>query len=177
MTHRKPSLAARIRAEATRSYLGPANLAEEAEANPRISSLMPHGVSFVALIGAISAFGFTAKQWLLSGRMPWALLVFGIVHAIVALASFVRWKRVWREADYYHVSDLFRSETISLVDVCMVVEERGLIWNTLHIHFKRLTRFRWSASYVPARPIRLLDWLTGVMRSGKSPKPELIRKS
>lgn len=177
MKHRKTSLAGRIRAEAARSYRGPANLADEADANPRISSLMPHVVSLLALIGALTAVGFTTKQWLLSGRFAWALLVLGIMHAVVALAGFVRWKRVQSGPGHYHVSDFIRSETISLVDVCMVVEERGFIWNTVHIHFKRLTRFGWSVSYVPARPIRLLDWLAGTVRSRQSSEPELIKRS
>ena len=96
MTHRQPSLAAKIRAEATRSYLGPANLAEGAEANKRISSLMPHIVILFALVGAAAAFGFATKQWFTSGRVPWALLVLGIVHAVVAMAGFVMWKHVRR---------------------------------------------------------------------------------
>lgn len=177
MTHRKPSFAARIRAEAARSYLGPANLAEEADANPRISSLIPHVVSLLALIGAITAFGFTTKQWLLSGRFAWALLVLGMVHAVVALAGLVMWKRVRRGPDHYRVSDFIRSETISLVDVCMVVEERGFIWNTVHIHFRRLTRFGWSVSYVPIRSVRWLDWLVADARLRGTSEPELIEKS
>ena len=177
MTQRKPSLAAKIRAEAARSYLGPVNLTEEAEANTRISSLMPHIVILFAFIGAAAAFGFATRQWFSSGRIPWALLVLGIAHAIVALAGFVSWKRVRRGADHYHVSDFIRSETISLVDVCMVVEERGLIWNSVRIHFQRLTRFGWGVSYVPARPIRSLNWLAGMVRSRQSSEPELIEKS
>lgn len=177
MKHQKPSFAARIRAEAAQSYLGPVNLTEEAEANSRISSLMPQAVMLFALIGAAAAFSFTTKQWHTSGRMPWALLVLGIVHAFVALAGFVMWKRVRRGPDHYHVSDFIRSETISLADVCMVVEERGLIWNTAHIHFKRLTRFGWSVSYVPAQPIRSLAWLAGMVRPRQSSEPVLIKKS
>ncbi len=177
MTHQKPSLAAKIRAEAARSYLGPVNLTEEAEANSRISSLMPHVVMLFALIGATAAFGFTTKQWFTSGRVPWALLVLGIVHAVVAMAGFVRWKRVRRGPGHYHVSDFIRSETISLVDVCMVVEERGFMWNSVHIHFRRLTRFGWSVSYVPTRPIRSLNWLGGIVRSRQSSEPEFIQNS
>ena len=177
MTQRKPSLAAKIRAEAARSYLGPVNLTEEAEANTRISSLMPHIVILFAFIGAAAAFGFATRQWFSSGRIPWALLVLGIAHAIVALAGFVSWKRVRRGADHYHVSDFIRSETISLVDVCMVVEERGFIWNTVHIHFRRLTRFGWSVSYVPIRSVRWLDWLVADARLRGTSEPELIEKS
>lgn len=177
MMHRKPSLAARVCAEAAQSYLGPENLAEPAETNTRISSLMPHAVMLFALIGAAAAFGFTTKQWFTSGRIPWALLVLGIMHAVVALAGFVRWKRVQSGPGYYHVSDFIGSETISLVDDCMIVEERGLIWNTVHIHFKRLTRFGWSVSHVPARPIRFLDWLARIVRSRQSSEPELIKRS
>jgi len=177
MNHRKPSLATRVRAEAARSYLGPANLAEEAEGNTRVSSLMPHMVILFASLGAAAAFGIATKQWFSSDRVPWALLVLGMVHAVVALAGFVIWKRVRRGPDHYHVSDFIRSETISLADVCMVVEERGFIWNTVHIHFRRLTRFGWSVSYVPIRSVRWLDWLVADARLRGTSEPELIEKS
>lgn len=176
MKHQKPSLAARIRAEAAQSYLGPVNLTEEAEANSRISSLMPQVVMLFALIGAAAAFGFTTKQWYTSGRIPWALLVLGIAHVVVALAGFVRWKRIQRGPGHYHVSDFIRSETISLIDVCMVVEERGFLWNSVRIHFRRLTRFGWSVSYVPTRPMRSLNWLGGIVRSRQSIEPKLSEK-
>lgn len=177
MNHRKPSLATRVRAEAARSYLGPVNLTEGAEANSRISSLMPHFVILFALIGATAAFGFTTKQWFASGRIPWAMLVLGIVHAVVALAGFIMWKHVRRGPDHYHVSDFIRSETISLTDVCMVVEERGFLWNSVHIHFRRLTRFGWSVSYVPIRSsVRWLDWLVAGARFRGASEPELIEK-
>lgn len=177
MKHRKPPLAAKIRTEAAQSYLGPDNLAEDVEANPRISSLMPHVVMLFVLIGAAAAFGFTTKQWFSSGRIPWALLALGIMHAVVALAGFARWKRVRRGADHYHVSDFIRSETISLVDVCMVVEERGFIWNSVHIHFRRLTRFGWSVSYVPIGSARWLDWLVAGARFRGASKPRAMNGS
>lgn len=152
MKRREPSRVARVRADAARSYLGPANLAEEAEAHTRISSLKPHVVVVFALIGAVATFGFATSQLFSSGRIPWSLLALGIAHAAVALAGFIMWKRVRRGPGHYHVSDFIRSEAIPLVDICMVVAGRGLIWDRIHIHFKRMTRFGWSVSYVPVRP-------------------------
>lgn len=151
MKYRRHSLAARIRAAAARSYLGPVNLTKEVEVDPRISSSMPHVVVLYCVIGAATAFGFAASQWASSGRIPWVLLLLGIVHTGVALVGWVMWKCIRRGPDHYHVSDFIRSETISMVDVCMVVQERGLLWRGVRIHFRRSTRFGWSVAYVPIR--------------------------
>lgn len=177
MTHRKPSLAARIRAEAARSYLGPANLAEGAEANTRISSLMPHVVVLCATIIAATAIGFAAKQLFAFGHVPWTLLTLGIAHAVVALAGFVMWKCVWSSARHYVVSNFIKSERISFDDVCMVVQGRGLIWNRVHIHFRRPTRFGWSVSYVAVPPTRSFASLLAVWQRRRPASAQLVDES
>lgn len=138
---------------------------------------MPHVVVIFAMIGAAVAFGFAGKQLLSSATVSWSLLALGFAHLAVAFAGVIMWKRVRRGADHYHVSDFIRSETIPFVDVCMVVEERGLIWNRLHIHFKRKTRFGWSVSYVPVRPTGLFASLSAAWGKRQSSGGQLIEES
>ena len=154
MNRAKPSFAARVRTEVARCYVGPATLAQDTEEATRISSLKPHVVVLGAAIIAATAIGFATKQLLDSGHVPWTLLTLGIAHAVVALAGFVMWKCVRSGARHYVVSNFIKSERISLDDVCMVVQDRGLIWNRVHIHFRRPTRFGWSVSYVAVPPTR-----------------------
>lgn len=151
MKLQKSLLAARIISKASRSSFRPMNSTEEDEGHWRISSLRPQLFVLFALIGAASAFSFAIMPLFSLGSISWTLFVLGTAQTVVALAGFVMWKHVRRGPDHFHVSDFIRSETISFVDVCMVVEGHGVIWNTSHIHFRRLTRFGWSVSYVPIR--------------------------
>lgn len=167
MNRAKPSFAARVRTEVAQSYVGPANLAQDAEEARRISSLKPHVVVLLAAIIAATAIGFAAKQLLASGHVPWTLLTLGIAHAVVALAGFVMWKCVRSGARHYVVSDFIKSERISFDDVCMVVQDRGLIWNRVHIHFRRPTRFGRSVSYVAVPPAGGFASLLAPWRRGR----------
>lgn len=167
MNRAKSSSAARMRAEVARSYVSPANLAREAEEAKRISSLKPHVVVLCAAIIAATAIGFAAKHLLASGHVPWAWLTLGLAHAVVALAGFVMWKHVRSGAGHYVVSDFTKSERISFDDVCMVVRDRGLIWNRVHIHFRRPTRFGWSVSYVAVPPAGGFASLLAPWRRGR----------
>lgn len=149
MNLEKPSTAARVRAEVARSYIGPANLAQDAERTVRISSLKPRVVVLGAAIIAATAIGFAAKQLFASGHVSSTLLALGIAHVIVALTGCVMWKNVRSSPRHYVVSNLIKSERISFDDVCMVVEGQGLIWKNIQIHFRRPTRFGWSVCYIP----------------------------
>ncbi len=165
MNRAKPSFAARVRAEVARSYIGPANLAQDTEGATRISSLVPHVVVLCAVIIAVTAIGSAAKQLLASGHVPWTLLALGLAHAVVAFAGFVLWKHVRSGARHYVVSNFIKSERIAFDDVCMVVQDGGLIWNRVHIHFRRPTRFGWSVSYVVVPPTgRLASLLAALQR-------------
>jgi len=115
----------------------------------RISSLSPHLVVLTVAVGAGIAVGVGIWRLLSSGEIPWALFALGIAHALVAMAGFATWKHVRCGEDHYIVSDIFKSETISFNDVCMVVEARGFLWNTARIHLCRPSRFGWGISFVP----------------------------
>lgn len=164
MNRAKPSFAASVGAEVPRSYVGQANLALEAEGTVRISSLKPHVVVLCAAIIAATAIGFAAKQLLASGNVPWTLLTLGIAHAIAALTGLVMWKHVRSSARHYVVSNFIKSERIPFDDVCMVVQGRGLIWNLVHIHFRRRTRFGWSVAYVAVPPTGRLTSVLAALR-------------
>ena len=62
-----------------------------------ISALRPLIVMFLAGLGSAVIFSTAFRHALSYGSMPWAMLVLGAVHAIVALAGFVVWKRVRRD--------------------------------------------------------------------------------
>ncbi len=177
MNRAKPPLATRVGAEVARSYVGPADLAQDAEATMRISSLKPHVAVLCAAIIAATAIGFTAKQSLASGHVPWTLLTLGIAHAVVALAGLVMWKCVRSGARHYVVSNFIKSERISFDDVCMVVQDRGLIWNRVHIHFRRPTRFGWSISYVAVPPTRSLAALLAAWQRRRPASAQLADES
>ncbi len=169
MKLQKSLLVARVLSKASRSSFRPANLTEEGAGHWRISSLRPHLFVLLAMIGAASAFSFAIMPWFSLGSISWTFFVLGTAQTVIALVGFVLWKHVRRGPDHFHVSDFIRSETISFVDVCMVVEGHGVIWNTSHIHFRRLTRFGWSVSYVPICSVgRLNRLLTGAQGIGAS---------
>lgn len=177
MNRAKPSFAARVRAEVVRSYFGPASLAQDTEGATRISSLVPHVVVLCAAIIAVTAIGSAAKQLLASGHVPWTLLALGLAHAVVALAGFVLWKHVRSGEGHYVVSNFIKSERISFDDVCMVVQDDGLIWNRVHIHFRRPTRFGWSVSYVAVPPTGNSASLLASWQRHQSAGAELADKS
>lgn len=152
MSRPKPSLATRLRAEGVRCDIGPTKTSQDSEGTTRISSLKPHVTVLVAAIIAATATGFAARQFLATGDVPWTLLTLGLAHAVITLAGFVMWKHVRSGARHYVVSNFIKSERIAFDDVCMVVQGRGLIWDRVHIHFSRPTRFGWSVSYVAVPP-------------------------
>ncbi len=117
----------------------------------RISSRRPQFVVLLAALGSVIAVIATLKTIMVSGQISWVMFALGIANAFVALATLMTWKQVWSGERHYVASSLFKSETISFDDVCMVLEARGLIWNTVRIHFNRPTRFGWGISFVPAR--------------------------
>jgi hypothetical protein len=119
----------------------------------RISSRRPQFVVLLAALGSVIAVSATLQTKIVSGQMSWAMVALGNANAFVALATLMTWKQVWSGERHYVVSSLFKSETISFDDVCMVLEARGLIWNTVRIHFNRPTHFGWGISFVPARSI------------------------
>lgn len=161
----------------TRRHLGDENEPGSPDACQRISSLRPHVLVFLVVLGAVVAFSLVLNRMISSGQIPWALLFLAAAHTMVALAGCLAWKRVRRSNGYYVMSDLFRSEAVSFDDVCMVVEEQGFIWNGVCIHFKRRTRFGWSVSYVPTRSTSCLDWLVSAFRPRRSSDAQLPQKS
>jgi hypothetical protein len=137
----------------------------------RISSLRPHLAVLAVAVGAWIAFGAGVWRLLSSGEIPWALFGLGTAHALVALAGFVTWKHVRCGDDHYIVSDLFKSETISFSDVCMVVEARGFLWNTVRIHLCRPSRFGWGISFVPTCWAGMSGSLVAAWRTRRSTRP------
>lgn len=123
---------------------------EYAASRQRISSRRPQFVVLLAALGSVVAISATLQTLLVIGQMSWVLFVLGIANVFVTLATLLTWKQVWSSERHYVVSSLFRSETIPFDDVCMVLEARGLIWNTIRVHFNRPTRFGWVVSFVPA---------------------------
>lgn len=121
-----------------------------AASRQRISSRRPQFVVLLAALGSVSAVSLTAQTIIVSGQMSWVMFALGIANSFVALAGFMTWKQVWRGERHYVVSSWFKAETIPFDDVCIVLEARGLIWNTVRIHFNRPTRFGWGVSFVPA---------------------------
>lgn len=126
---------------------------EYAVSRQRISSRRPQFVVLLAALGSVIAIIASLQTLLVTRQMPWVMFALGIVNAFVALAALMAWKQVWGGERHYVVSSLFKSETISFDDVCMVLEARGLIWNTIRIHFNRPTRFGWGISFVPVRSV------------------------
>lgn len=119
----------------------------------RISSRWTQWIVLLTTLGALVAISVVLKTRMFAGKMPWVWSVLGITSALAAVVPFVAWKQVWRGERHYMVSNLFKSEVISFDDVCLVVEARGLIWNTVRVHFKRPTRFGWDVNFVPARSV------------------------
>lgn len=130
---------------------GCVSAADNVDSRQRISSRRTQWVVLLGALGAVIVFSAALRTLFLSGQMPWLQLALGIAPAFVSMAAFLAWKRVWRGERHYIVSNLFKSEIISLDDVCLVVEAHGLIWNTVRVHFNRPTRFGWDITFVPAR--------------------------
>jgi hypothetical protein len=125
--------------------------ADNVDSRQRISSRRTQWVVLLGALAALILFSVTLRTLFLPEQMPWLQLALGIVSAFVSMSAFLAWKRVWRGEQHYIVSNLFKSETISFGDVCLVVEAHGLIWNTVRVHFNRPTRFGWDITFVPAR--------------------------
>lgn len=119
----------------------------------RISSRRQHFIVLLAALGSVIAIIATLLTLLVTGQMPWVMFALGIAHAFAALAGLMTWKQVWSGERHYVVCGLFKSETIPFDDVCMVLEARGLLWNTVWIHFNRPTRFGWDIAFVPTRSV------------------------
>lgn len=151
MKRDRSPLMARVRWQIARLHLGPAIQIESFDSMPFISSSGPRIVIVLAALGAGVTSAAAAWQVFAAGQIPWVLFALGFAHAVVALAGSLVWKRVQCGERHYVVSDSLKSETISFDDVCMVVEAPGFLWNTVHIHLRRPSRFGWSVAFVPRR--------------------------
>lgn len=127
--------------------------ADRVDSLQRISSRRPKFVLLLATLGTAVAIRATLRAVVSSEELPWAMLALGMANAVVALATLMTWKHVRSDDRRFVVSDLFKSETFAFDDLCMVVEARGMIWNTVRLHFNRSTRFGWDISFVPARSV------------------------
>lgn len=150
--------------------VGPRGFAPEAGKRVRISSLSPAIVSIGGLLmGGLLGFAAMSSA---AGQPVLAalLLILAAAHLLVAIALKTSVKSVSFDGQCYRITGFLLTEEIAPSDVCLVVKARGVLWNTIRIHFNRPTRFGYDIAFVPAASHMDSANLVASMRSVRNSK-------